>query len=35
MGYDKNLSENYIMSQEFGAPRIWDLGQMKFVKTFP
>ena len=34
MGYDKNLSENYIMSQEFGAPRIWDLGQMKFVKTY-
>ena len=34
MGYHESLSENYIMSQEFGALRIWDLGQMKFVKTY-
>jgi hypothetical protein len=34
MGYSRDLSEHQIVSEEFGALRIWDLGQMKFVKTY-
>lgn len=34
MGYNRDLSEHQIVFGEFGALRIWDLGQMKFVKTY-
>jgi len=34
MGYDPKLSESRIMEENFGAPKIFDLGQMKF-QLFP